>query len=303
MFITADISNISRGSLHDGEGVRTVVYFKGCGMRCRWCHNPETFRNEKEILFNPQKCIRCGECIDVCPEHHRIVQGESEFLRDGCTKCGKCAELCPNGALWVCGEKMTVEQVYDEIVKDRHYYEESGGGITLSGGECLLQADFAAELLKRCKKENINTAIESAFFVPYEKVKKVLPYLDFVYADLKIPDSAKHKKYTGQGNELIIENIRRLSNEFDNIVIRIPLIPGVNDSVEDMEKFSEIIRSFGSGIKGVELLRYNYLAESKYASLGMRYESFGKEAQSEEQITKLYKKLKMEEILLKYLCR
>ena len=291
MSVTGNITAISRGSLHDGKGIRTVVYLKGCGLRCKWCHNPETFSMEKDIIFNPQKCIHCGRCIDICHKNHIVENDDVVFRRDGCIKCGKCADVCPSGALSVSGKNMTVDEVYHEIVKDIHYYTETGGGVTLSGGECLLQADFAGELLKKCKENGINTLIESAFYVPYENVKKVLPYVDCVYADLKIPEPDKHKEYTGHGNELIIENIRKLSFEFDNIFIRIPLIPGVNDGMDDMKKFKDIISTFGTGIKGVELLKYNYLAESKYNSLGKVYNSFGTTTQTDKDVEILYKQL------------
>ena len=291
MSVTGNISGISRGSLHDGKGIRTVVYFKGCGLRCKWCHNPETFSMENDIMFMRQKCIHCGRCISVCPQNHIIENDDVVFLRDGCLKCGKCADVCPGGAISVSGKKMTLDEVFGEILKDIHYYEETGGGITLSGGECLLQADFVSELLKKCKERKINTLIESAFYVPYENVKKVIPYVDCFYADLKIPESDKHREYTGQGNEMIIENIRKLSFEFDNIIIRIPLIPGVNDTAEDMKKFKEIIATFGPGIKGVELLKYNYLASSKYESLGKEYHGFGTTAQTDQDVEFLYNQL------------
>lgn len=287
MAVMGRISNISRGSLHDGPGVRTVVYLKGCGLHCRWCHNPETFSSRAEIMFAPTKCIHCGRCIEVCPEQHRIEGNDMVFDREGCMGCGKCAENCPSGALSLCGEKKTVEEVFREIKKDIHFFKVSGGGVTLSGGECLLQPEFAASLLEQCRKEQIHTVIESAFFVPWENAEKVLPLVDLVYADLKIADSKKHHQYTGQGNELILENIKKLSALHIPLILRIPLIPGVNDSREDMLAFAEIIKTFSSGVQGVELLRYNFLGESKYQSLGKVYESFGQEAQGKERLEEL----------------
>jgi len=291
MSVKGVVTNISKGSLHDGPGVRTVVYLKGCGLRCKWCHNPETLKKSPEVLYAHVKCIHCGKCIEACPDCHSVLEGEMIFSREKCTACGKCTEVCPTGAFTMCGEEKTVDDVFSEIVKDRHYYEQSGGGVTLSGGECLLCPDFTAEILRKCKSENIHTAVETALFVPWENVERVIPYVDLFFADLKIPEREKHKKYTGQDNSLIIENLKRLSEIHDNIIIRIPLIPGVNDTECDMRKFSEIIKNFGKGIKDVELLKYNYLASSKYTQCGMEYHDFGEETQSDEYVEMLKKNI------------
>ncbi|MGN1099561.1 MAG: glycyl-radical enzyme activating protein, partial [Christensenellales bacterium] len=237
MSLIAKIANISRGSLHDGEGIRTVVYFKGCGLRCLWCHNPEALSVHADIIYAPVKCIGCGRCVFVCPVCHSVTESGHIYDRGKCSRCGRCAEACPTGALSVCGRDMTVDEVFAEIDKDRHYYDESGGGVTLSGGECLLQADFCAALLEKCRREKIRTALESAFFTEKESVEKVLPFTDFVYADLKIADSEKHRYYTGRGNGRIIENIRLVSERADAVTIRIPVIPGVNDGEEDIDGF------------------------------------------------------------------
>lgn len=284
MHISAPVTNISRGSLHDGPGVRTVVYLKGCGLNCKWCHNPETISQKSQILYIPSKCIHCGACIEVCPEHHIISEGNMIFIREGCTACGKCATACPSMALTLCGGLKTCDEVFDEIKKDLHYYKSSNGGVTFSGGECLLYPDFTKEVFKKCKEIGIHTAIESAFYVPWKNVEAVIPYTDLFFADLKIADSEKHKKYTGQDNKLIIENIKKLSNRFDNIIIRIPVIPTVNDSLEDFDGFAEILKSFGNGIKEVELLKYNNMAESKYSFSGKEYTKFADESQSKEQM-------------------
>lgn len=289
MSVKGVVTNISKCSLHDGPGVRTVVYLKGCGLRCKWCHNPETLKKSPEVLYAQVKCIHCGKCIEVCPDCHLVSDGEMVFSREKCIACGKCTEVCPTGALAMCGNEKTANEVFMEIVKDRHYYEQSGGGVTLSGGECLLFPDFTLEILRKCKAGNIHTAVETALFVPWENIERVIPYVDLFFADLKIPVPEKHKKYTGHDNGLIIENLKRLSEIHDNIIIRIPLIPGVNDTECDMRKFSEIVKNFGKGIKDVELLKYNYLASSKYTQCGMEYHDFGEETQSDEYVEVLKK--------------
>ena len=291
MSVTAPITNISRCSLHDGPGSRTVVYFKGCGLRCQWCHNPETRQAKKQILYIPNKCIHCGTCIELCPEHHIIVGDRMEYLREGCIACGRCAEECPSMALSLCGEDKTADQVMAEIRKDWHYYQATGGGVTFSGGECLLYPEFVAELAEKCQAEGIHIAVESAMFVPWENIEQVLPVIDLFFNDLKIPDPEKHRQYTGQTNFRIIENIRKLSNRGKQIILRIPVIPGVNDSEEDLAGFGEIIRSFGSGVKEVELLKYNHLAESKFRFVGDEYHAFAEESQKDSQMQKFCDRL------------
>ena len=287
MSVTAPITNISGCSLHDGPGVRTVVYFKGCPLSCRWCHNPETKARRRQILYIPTKCIQCGACVALCPEHHVIRDGQMVYLREGCTGCGRCAESCPSLALNLCGEDKTVDEVFDRIVKDRHYYDASGGGVTFSGGECLLHTPFLELLAGKCHDAGIHTAIESAFFVPWDRIAPMIPLTDMFYGDLKIADPEKHRTYTGQRNDLIVENIRRLSREHSNIILRIPVIPGVNDSEEDLESFGQIIRSFGPGVKEVELLKYNPLARSKYDFLGDNYTSFSDAPQTDGRMEQL----------------
>ena len=288
MSVTACISNLSRGSLHDGPGVRTVVYFKGCALRCRWCHNPEALSAEAELLYAPVKCIHCGRCVALCPEHHRIEGDDLVLVREGCKGCGRCVENCPSGALSMSGKRMTLDEVWREAVRDRRYYRTSGGGVTLSGGECLLQPEFAAALLERCRSENIHTAVETALFVPWSHVEAVLPFCDLFLCDLKLPAPEKHRAYTGQDNRLILENLARLAQcAPGRIRLRIPLIPGVNDSEADMPAFAEQIRKFEMGLQGIELLKYNSMAESKYRLVGLAYERFADEAQSDAHVTRL----------------
>lgn len=281
------ITNISRASLHDGPGVRTVVYLAGCSLRCRWCHNPETLSGENRLAFVGSKCIGCGRCISVCPEHHRLLDGRLRLIREGCTLCGRCTEVCPSKALEKAGKYMTSDEVFEEILKDEHYYKASGGGVTFSGGECLLCPEFVIEVAKKCHECGIHTAVESAFFVPFTNIEAVLPHIDLFFADLKIADYDKHREYTGQGNDRIIENIRRLSKRKVDMIIRIPVIPDVNDSEEDFSGFARILGSLGDAVRYVELLKYNNLAESKYDSIGKEYTGFSDEPQSDERMREL----------------
>lgn len=287
MSVSALITNISRGSLHDGPGVRTVIYCKGCGLRCRWCHNPETLAPQPQILLNATKCIGCGKCMEVCPEHHFFRDGRPIFEREGCAGCGRCADSCPTGALSIAGEAMAAEQVLKEVEKDRHYYAMSGGGVTFSGGECLLYPAFVAEVAAKCRQQGIHTAVETALFVPWEHVASVREYIDLFYVDLKLADEQKHRQYTGQSQRRILENLRALVKEGADVIIRIPLIPGVNDSAEDMQAFAEVICSLEGNIRGVELLKYNHLAESKYQFLDLPYTAFGRESQPDDRVQAL----------------
>ena len=291
MPVTAPIANIARGSLHDGPGVRTVIYFKGCPLRCRWCHNPETWSAHAQTICRPNKCIGCGQCIATCPEHHIMENDRIVFSRDGCSACGACAERCPANALAVIGEKKTTEDVWEKLQKDLHYYRASGGGVTFSGGECLLYPEFVARVAKRCQAEGIHTAVESALCIPWKNAETVLPFIDLFFADLKLVDPQKHQDYTGKDNHLILQNLQQLSTSAREVIVRIPLIPGVNDSPDDMRDFGTVLNGLGKKVSCVELLRYNDLASSKYEQLGLEYFSFGKETRSKETLAALVKEL------------
>ena len=280
----ARIFNIVRSSLHDGDGIRTVVYFKGCNLRCGWCHNPEGISTEVQVLYRKSLCIRCGRCVGICPDHHVMTEDGMTFVREGCTACTKCAEACPNEALSVCGRDMAVEEVYAEIVKDAHYFEASGGGVTFSGGECLLQVDSLKELLVLCRNGGIHTAVESAFHVPWKSIDAVRDSVDTFLIDIKHSDDETHRQLTGVSNELILRNIRRISECHSDIHLRIPLIPGANDDDENLIDTAGLIGSFGSGIKKVELLKYNDMGMNKYVALGKAGVRFSDRPQEDEEM-------------------
>ena len=293
MSVTASISNISRCSVHDGPGVRTVVYFSGCALHCQWCHNPEAIAFTDELLYAQTKCIHCGRCVQICPEHHVIVGNEMVVLRDGCKTCGQCIEECPSGALTLSQKQWSVAELLKEVLKEKHYFLQNGG-VTLSGGECLIQADFCTEFLRECKNEGIHTAIETALFVPWKNIEAVIPYCDFIFADFKIPDALKHKTYTGQDNDLILANLRKLTTLRKHAVtLRIPLIPGVNDSESDILGFVHQSKEIAENLRGIEVLRYNNLGKSKYLVAGKTFTDFGA-PQSVEELTAFCSKLENE---------
>ena len=265
------ISDIQRFSIHDGPGIRTTVFLKGCNLRCFWCHNPETLALRPELQLYLDRCIGCGACFAACPHGaHVLEDGEHLFCRELCQGCGACAETCYAQALVLVGTWRTVEEVMAEIRRDRPFYETSGGGVTLSGGEPLLQPDFAGALLAACRAEGLHTAIETAAQLPWERLAAVLPLTDLVMMDIKLLDPARHKAATGADNARILANARRLGEAGVPLIVRTPIIPGVNDTEEDVAA----IAAFAAGLPSLlyyELLPFHPMAAGKYDSLGMDY--------------------------------
>lgn len=258
------ISNIQPFSLHDGPGIRTTVFMNGCDLNCFWCHNPESKSGERTILFHPHKCIGCGECVKICPNAH---DGETARFSDSCTICGKCAEGCFTEAIELKGGTVTVEDIMQKLRRDKTFFSESGGGVTFSGGEPLRQADFVAAVMKACKQEGIHTAVESAMYLPFSEVEKILPYCDCFICDLKSANSQKHKAATGAGNELIIENLKKLAATGKLYEIRTPVIPDFNDTKDDITAIYNIVKSLGGNIK-YTLLPFHNICIGKYDSMG-----------------------------------
>ena len=259
------LTAIQRFSLHDGPGIRSTVFFKGCNMRCAWCHNPETLSAQPEVLYYESKCVGCGACAAVCPSH-RIVNGKMVYDRSLCGDNGACAQVCFSGALETCGFEADVEKVLREVMQDEDYYVQSGGGVTLSGGEVLLQPQFAGEVLAALKQKGVHTAIESNMNVEFGVLEQLLPHIDLIMCDLKAWDEQTHRKWTGAGNERIKENIARLAKYGKPIIVRTPVIPGVNDNAEEIGA----IAGFAAQLPGLayyELLNFNPLGGSKYAAL------------------------------------
>ena len=258
----ATIFDIERNSHVDGPGIRTIVFFKGCNLRCAWCHNPESQDFKPQMMFYKDKCKGCGKCKEFCPNH-----------LENCDLCGNCTFYCPVDARKVCGREYTVDEVFAEVIKDKVYYDNSGGGVTFSGGECMLQIDFLAEILKKCKENGIHTAVDTAGHIPFERFEKILPHTDLFLYDIKMFDSEMHKKYVGVDNELILENLKKLFFAGAKIWIRIPVISDVNDSVEDMLQIKEFLDQNGIPEK-IELLPYHAMGENKYAAIGKDVQRF-----------------------------
>jgi pyruvate formate lyase activating enzyme len=265
--------NIQRCCVHDGPGIRTTVFLKGCNLRCYWCHNPESFKAKPEIQIFKEKCIGCGECLQACDKKlHRNEDGIHIFDRLKCIGCGKCAEKCFSGCIVLSGKNMDSKEVAIEAKKDANFFIQSKGGVTLSGGEPLIQSVFCSEILQLLKEDGIHTAIETALNVDKEDIDNVLPFTDLFIIDIKNADSEKHLKATGASNEKILKNIEYVDSKAKPIWIRIPVIPSYNDSIEDMKDIADFVRK-RKNVKLVELMPFHGLSIGKYSSLEKEYKA------------------------------
>jgi pyruvate formate lyase activating enzyme len=266
------ITNIQGYSIHDGPGIRTVVFFKGCPLRCRWCANPETMRAEVEIGFLARLCTGCGHCFPACPAGAIRTGGNvARVDRGKCTACGACVEACRYGALVAYGEEMTSEEVFGKVRRDKMFYDTSGGGVTVSGGEPLLHPGFVRDLFERCKAAGIATCVETCGNVPREAIEEVAGLADQFYFDLKVMDADAHERHTGCPNERILANARYLAENGVDLLFRQPLIPGVNDGAGNIEKTAGFMKSLGAGGMRIQLLPYHRMGQSKYAALDRAY--------------------------------
>lgn len=268
------ITNIQVYSLHDGPGVRTLVFLKGCPLRCEWCCNPECLRPDIEVEFNNSKCIRCGACLKTCEQKalNPDLELKSGFKinKDLCDECGDCVRVCPTGALSFIGKVVSVDEVLEKVRKDRCFYLTSKGGLTISGGEPLYQFKFTRELLKRSFNDNIDTAIETCGYVPWKYFEQTLPYLNLVLYDIKQTDPVKHKQMTGVSNRLILSNLKKLSRSGVPIVIRLPLIPQFNLDQDNITQTARFITSLDN-VREVNLMPFHQLGKDKYYRLSREY--------------------------------
>jgi len=267
---TGIVFRIDRFAVHDGPGIRTTVFLKGCPLRCWWCHSPESQAEAPEVLIHPDRCERCGTCLTVCP-NDALVEENGRFVPvvTRCTTCGTCVEECPCGARALAGSRVSVAEVMDTVARDVVFFDESGGGVTFSGGEPLMQPDFLGALLEACRAREIHTAVDTSGMAPWEAFEAIAANVRLFLFDVKIVDDARHRTFTGGSNARILENLRRLAAIHPAVRLRFPLIPGVTDDDENVEAVGRLVRSLG--LPAIDVLPYHRAGLSKYARLGVEY--------------------------------
>lgn len=271
MLKTGTIFDIKKFSVHDGPGIRTTVFLKGCPLSCLWCHNPESQAIKPEIHYFENRCILCGDCATACP-NNAISFADDLRIWDStlCLLCGVCAEACPTEAIQLVGKTSILDEIMAEIEKDVIYYDQSGGGVTFSGGEPLQQIDFLAALLQRCKEYEIHTAVDTSGLAAWKHFERILPYTDLFLYDLKLMDEEKHRQFTGVSNRLILENLQKLTEASAKVRVRIPIIPNINDDEENIHATKDFLVELGK-IQQVDLLPYHNIASDKYHRMAHEY--------------------------------
>lgn len=290
--MTGTIFDIQRYSIHDGPGIRTLVFMKGCPLRCKWCDNPEGQKSHPEIRFLDSKCVakeKCkAPCVKACPNGAISLsqQGKPKTDAEICQNLGKCAEACYFGARVLSGKSMTIDELLAEVMKDEPFYRNSKGGVTMGGGEPIMQFEFTREFLKRCKQHSLHTTVETCGHVPWEHLKSVLEYADLVYYDIKHMNPVEHKELTGVSNGLILRNARNvLSANKVQVIVRVATVPGLNDSEENIKATTRFVAE--SGGKMMELLPYHRFGVSKYSQFGREYELKETKTPTQEHIQRL----------------
>jgi pyruvate formate lyase activating enzyme len=276
------IFNIQRFSVNDGPGIRTTVFLKGCPLHCPWCHNPESISSSREIALRADRCIRCGDCLTVCTNNAIYSENGSYAIhRELCAKCGKCIEMCASDARTAVGSEMTLEEVMKEIRKDTAFFHQSGGGVTFSGGEPLLQHDFLLPLLKTCHEEGFHTTVDTSGFTSATILRSIAEYTDLFLYDLKLFNDAKHLEFTGVSNHLVLENLRHLAQWKKKVIVRIPLIPTINDDEESIHSLGSFLVSLET-IREIHVLPYHRSGFEKYQRIGSKYTMASLEVPNQE---------------------
>lgn len=288
------IFNIQHYSIHDGPGIRTTVFLKGCPLRCLWCQNPESQFTRPELFFNADLCQGCGKCVEVCPNHAiTLFEGKSHTNRNLCNASGECVQVCPNDARNIMGKYITAEEVFKQVSADAIFYQRSGGGVTVSGGEPLMQPRFTASVLKLCREAAIHTTLDTCGYAGWESARRVLEYVDLVLYDFKHMDPVVHKELTGMSNELILENAKKICHELGiPMLARVPIAPGLNDSLENIRATARFIASELDGAVKVHLLPYHRLGEAKYERLEKPSDSVALEPPSDARMMELQEVVK-----------
>ena len=271
------VTNIQGYSIHDGPGIRTVVFLKGCSLECQWCSNPECISPHPEVGFIKTLCTKCGKCAEVCPEEALIFEADQlpRIDRKRCSGCGECSAVCDYEALILYGKPMNADEVFDAVNRDKMFYQASGGGVTVSGGEVLLQPQFVCDLFEKCRQAGIHTCLETSGHAAESALSLVLPYTDYVLYDLKHLNSERHRQYTGKPNRLILANAKIVAASGVETLFRMPLIPGINDDMQNISETAEFFHGLGNNALGIELMPYHRLGKGKYESLDRPYRLSG----------------------------
>ena len=284
---TGTTFDIKKFSIHDGPGIRTTIFLKGCPLSCLWCHNPESQSTKPEIHYFENRCISCGDCVVACPNDAiRFVDNLRIWDSTLCQLCGACAESCPTEAIQLVGEESSLDEIMAEIEKDVIYYDQSGGGVTFSGGEPLQQINFLVALLKKCKEYEIHTAVDTSGLAAWKSFERILPYTNLFLYDLKLMDDEKHRQFTGVSNQIILENLQYLTEASANIRVRIPIIPSINDDEENLRETKDFIATLKT-IEQVDLLPYHHIATDKYHRMEHLYELENIKTPSDERMQEL----------------
>lgn len=288
------IFNIQKFCVNDGPGIRTTVFLKGCPLRCIWCHNPESKKTAPEMFYNAQKCVKCGRCAKACDKVcHEFSDDVHLYDREKCAVCGKCAEVCPTEALETAGYEISVEDALRDVLKDKVFYDNSGGGMTVSGGEPMLQFDFTLSLMKAAKEAGLHTCMETCGYAPEERYREIAPYVDIFLFDYKITDPEKHRECTGVTNELILSNLRMLDGAGSRIILRCPIIPTVNDTEEHLSAIANLANSL-SNVLEINIEPYHPLGSGKSEMLGKEYALQGLGFPEEETVKGWIERVKRE---------